>query len=149
MLHMWLTDCDSLYEHLISPSTRQVANKRLAVDLKALRQSVWERSGERTDVVDSTSGDYPRWIGTSTMIADPLTKTMAATRLEDTLMTGVLGLRPTEGSLLIKVKNRASRKKTKEEKQINVATSGSRNGDHYQPETTEVSSSRSDARGAA
>ena len=87
------------------------SGKRLAIDLKALRQSVWERAGERTDVVDSTSGDYPRWIDTSTMIADPLTKTMAATRLEDTLMTGLLDLRPTEESLLIKAKNRASRKK--------------------------------------
>ena len=110
---------------------------------------MWERSGERTDVVDSTSGDYPRWIDTSTMIADPLTKTMAATRLEDTRMRGLLDLRPTEESLLIKAKNRASRKKTKEEKQINVATSGSRNGDHYQPETTEVTSSRSDTRAGA
>ena len=146
MSHVWLTDCDSLYEHLISPSTKQVANKRLAIDLKALRQSVWERAGERTDVVDSTSGDYPRWIDTSTMIADPLTKTMAATRLEDTLMTGLLDLRPTEESLLIKAKNRASRKKTKEEKQINVANHGSRNGDHIQPEITDVTSSRSDPR---
>ena len=101
MSHVWLTDCDSLYEHLISPKMKQVANKRLAIDLKALRQQVWERAGERTDVVDSTSGDYPRWIDTSTMIADPLTKTMSATRLEGTMMTGFLDLRPTEGSLMI------------------------------------------------
>ena len=146
MSHVWLTDCDSLYEHLISPSTKQVANKRLAIDLKALRQSVWERAGERTDVVDSTSGDYPRWIDTSTMIADPLTKTMAATRLEDTLTTGLLDLRPTEESLLIKAKNRASRKKTKVEKQSNVENHGSRNGDHIQSEITDVTSSRSDPR---
>jgi len=146
MSHVWLTDCDSLYEHLISPSTKQVANKRLAIDLKALRQSVWERAGERTDVVDSTSGDYPRWIDTSTMIADPLTKTMAATRLEETLTTGLLDLRPTEESLLIKAKNRASRKKTKEEKQSNVVNRGSRDGDHNQLEITDVTSSCSDPR---
>ena len=60
MSHVWLTDCDSLYEHLISPSTKQVANKRLAIGLKAQRQSLWERVGERTDVVDSTSGDDTR-----------------------------------------------------------------------------------------
>ena len=69
------------------------------------------------------------------MIADPFTNTMAATRLEDTLMTGLLDLRPTEESLLIKAKNRASRKKTKEEKQNNVATYGSPNGDHHQLES--------------
>ena len=66
------------------------------------------------------------------MIADPLTKTMAATRLEDTLMTGLLDLRPTEESLLIKAKNRASRKEAKEEKQNHVARDGSPNGDHHQ-----------------
>ena len=37
MSHVWLTDCDSLYEHIISPRTQQVANKCLAIDLKALR----------------------------------------------------------------------------------------------------------------
>ena len=61
-------------------------------------------------------------------------------------MTGLLDLRPTEESLLIKAKNRASRKKTKEEKQTNVATHGSRDGDQIQPEITEVKSSRSDPR---
>ena len=71
---------------------------------------------------------------------------MAATRLEDTLMTGLLDLRPTEESLLIKAKNRASRKKTKEEKQSNVEDRGSRNGDHIQPEITDVTSSCSDPR---
>ena len=93
MSHVWLTDCDSLYEHLISSKMTQVANKRLAIDLKALRQQVWERSGDRTDVVDSPSRHYPRWIDTSTMIADPLTKTMPATRFEDTLMTYLLDMR--------------------------------------------------------
>ena len=113
MSHVWLTDCDSLYEHLISPKMTQVANKRLAIDLKDLRQQVWERAGERTEEVDSTSGDYPIWIDTSTMIADPLTKTMACQRLEDTLMTGLLDLRPTEESLMIKARNRATHQKAK------------------------------------
>ena len=120
MSHVSLTDCDSLDEHLISPKMTQAANKRLAIDLKALRQQVWEISGERTYVVDSTCGGYPRWIDTSNMMADPLAKTMAATRLEDTLMTGLLDLRPTEESLFIKAKNRASRKKANEYK-ANVA----------------------------
>ena len=64
-------------------------------------------------------------------------------------MTGLLDLRPTEESLLIKAKHRASRKKAKEEKQINVANHGLRNGDHIQPEITEVTSSRSDTRAGA
>ena len=32
MGHVWMTDCDPLYEHLISPKNSSVDNKRLAVD---------------------------------------------------------------------------------------------------------------------
>jgi hypothetical protein len=62
MANIWLTDWDSLCEHLISNGSEQVDNKRLAIDLAALRQLVGERGGECTDVIDSSSGDYPRWI---------------------------------------------------------------------------------------
>ena len=58
--------------------------------------------------------DYPRWIDTSTMIADPLTKSMDPTRLVNALMTGKLDLRPTPESLAIKAKNRQLRKNKKE-----------------------------------
>ena len=54
------------------------------------------------------------------MIADPLTKTMSATRLENTMTTGFLDLRPTEESLMIKAKNRASRKKSKEDAKTKI-----------------------------
>ena len=61
----------------------------------ALRQQIWERDGERTLEVDQSTGDYPRWIDTSVMLADPLTKAMGAERLVDTFATGILDLRPT------------------------------------------------------
>jgi hypothetical protein len=114
MGHVWMTDCESLYEHLISPRLNTIDNKRLAIDLMALRQYVWERCGERTQYIDHASGDYPRWIDTSTMIADPLTKAMDGARLENTLMTGQLDLRPTAESLMIKERNRKSRQAAKE-----------------------------------
>ena len=110
MSHVWLTDCDSLYEHLVSSKMTQVENKRLAIDLMALRQLIWERGGERTEVVDHTSGDYPRWIDTSTMLADPLTKVMGADRLIQAMMTGHMDLQPTAESMAIKAKNRVARK---------------------------------------
>ena len=113
MLHVWLTDCDSLYEHFISPRLSIIDNKRLAIDLMALRQLVWERSGERTQYIDHGSGDYPRWIDTSTMIADPLTKAMISQRMELILMNGQLDLRPTPESLMIKGKNRNLRQEAK------------------------------------
>ena len=79
----------------------------------ALRQQVWERMGERTLEVDTSSGDYPRWIDTSVMLADPLTKAMHPERLVQTMMTGMFDMRATAESLMIKEKNRLSRKKAK------------------------------------
>ena len=113
MGHIWLTDCESLYEHLASLRLSAIENKRLAIDLMALRQQIWERDGERTFEVDHSSGDYPRWIDTSVMLADPLTKSMNSDVLGKTMMTGLFDMKPTEESLMIKEKNRVSRKKAK------------------------------------
>ena len=64
--------------------------------------------------------DYPRWIDTSAMIADPLTKVMNADRMTKTFETGIFDMTPTEESLRIKARNRecrgALRKKTKNKK---------------------------------
>ena len=113
MGHVWMTDCDSLYEHLVSQRLNAIENKRLAIDLMALRQQIWERDGERTFEVDHSSGDYPRWIDTSVMLADPLTKAMNSDALGKVMTTGVFDMKPTEESLMIKEKNRLSRKKAK------------------------------------
>ena len=115
MGHCWMTDCDSLYEHLMSQRLNSIENKRLAIDLMALRQQIWERQGERTLEVDCSCGDYPRWIDTSTMLADPLTKAMNCERLTRTLMTGKFDMRPTAESLMIKEKNRQARKGQRKE----------------------------------
>ena len=119
MGHVWMTDCDSLYEHLVAPRFNSIENKRLAIDLMALRQQIWERGGERTQVVDHSSGDYPRWIDTSVMLADPLTKPMGAERLVETLRTGLFDMQPTEESSQTKIRNRAARKVMKAKKTTN------------------------------
>ena len=116
MGHCWFTDCDSLYEHLMSQRANSVDNKRLGIDLKALRQLIWERDGERTLEVDCSSGDYPRWIDTSVMLADPLTKTMDSERLDETMLTGYMDLRPTKESMMIKERNRIWRQNAREAK---------------------------------
>ena len=114
MGHIWMTDCDSLFEHLMSHRLNAVENKRLGIDLMALRQQIWERNGERTLEVDCSCGDYPRWIDTSVMLADPLTKSMVSDTLAQTMMTGRFDLKPTAESLMIKERNRASRQKAKD-----------------------------------
>ena len=50
MGHLWLTDCDSLYEHLASPKTNTIQNKRLAIDLNLLRQMNRSESIEANDL---------------------------------------------------------------------------------------------------
>ena len=56
-------------------------------------------------------GDYPRWVDTSVMLADPLTKSMKSDQLVRTFVTGRYGMRATAESLMIKEKNRQARKK--------------------------------------
>ena len=89
----------------MSQRLNSIENKRLAIDLMALRQQIWEREGERTLEIDHSCGDYPRWIDTSVMLADPLTKTMHCETLVNTMMTGRYDMRPTAESLMIKEKN--------------------------------------------
>ena len=117
MGHVWMTDCDSLYKHLMSQRLNSIENKGLAIDLMALRQQIWERDGERTLEVDHSCGDYPQWIDTSVMLADPLTKSMSSVSLVKTMMTGRFDMRPTAESLMIKEKNRIIRRKAKKSDQ--------------------------------
>ena len=58
MGHCWMTDCDSLYEHL-RPRLNTIENKRLQIDLATLRQQIEERGGERTLEEDHSCGDCP------------------------------------------------------------------------------------------
>ena len=58
--HVWFTDCESLSSHLISPNTKHVDNKRLAIDLWALKQLIWDNRDDCDEEVDGLKGDYPR-----------------------------------------------------------------------------------------
>ena len=56
MGHVWFTDCERLFAHLISPSTKQVDNKRLAIDLSALKQLIWDNRGDCDEEVEGSKG---------------------------------------------------------------------------------------------
>ena len=121
MGHIWMTDCDSLFEHLMSPRLNAIQNKRLAIDLMALRQQIWEREGERTLEVDHSCGDYPRWIDTSVMLSDPLTKSMSSDTMVRTMMTGIFDMRPTPESLMMKEKKPRQPQERQEEQDAEFA----------------------------
>ena len=87
----------------------------LAIDLNLMRQMIWERDGDHIGEIDHSQGDYPRWIDTSVMIADPLTKTMKPDVLVKVFSTGIFDMRATPESLAIKEKTRQARQKTRSE----------------------------------
>ena len=72
--HVWFADFESLFAHLVSPNTKQVDNKRRAIDLSALKQLIWDNRDDCDEEVEGSKGDYPRWIDTSPMLSDCLTK---------------------------------------------------------------------------
>ena len=72
--HVWFADFESLLAYLISPNTKQVDNKRLAIDLCALKQLICDNRDDCDKEVDGSKGDYPRWIDTSAMLSGVLDK---------------------------------------------------------------------------
>ena len=85
--NVWLTDCRSLSDHLTSPTLGKVTDKRLAIDLSSLRQDLWDSKGEPVDALsDELCHDKIRWIDTSTMLVDCLTKAMTSHELMIAIM---------------------------------------------------------------
>ena len=76
MRHLWLTDCKSLREHLWLAKWQKTSDKRLSVDLAPLRQPIWEKDGEESEEITADHPDQIRWIDTSSMLVDSLTKDM-------------------------------------------------------------------------
>ena len=73
--HLLLTDCRSLHDHLNADVPAKVSDKKFQIELNAMMQSLLEDSGAvRSTDVFLEGGDPFRWIETSTMIADALTK---------------------------------------------------------------------------
>ena len=108
MGHVWFPASAAMghFAHFISPNPKQVDNKRLAIDLSAVKQLIWNNRDDCDEDVDGSKGDDPRWIYTSAMLSDCLTRAMTSCRLNETLSTGVFDMRPTEESQS-KKKNRS------------------------------------------
>ena len=77
MKQLWITDCKSLEEHLQNDLLSKTQDKKLAIDLAALRQLVWQ--DENGNEVEELPGDLPdlkKWVDTSVMLVDALAKGM-------------------------------------------------------------------------
>ena len=85
----------------------------MEIDPDGLREMLWEyEDGELKDANEENQFDKPRWIDTSTMLCDPLTKygnEAFSQRLVKLMETGQLDLVPTVSSELKKMKQQKAR----------------------------------------
>ena len=111
--HLWMTDCESLHSYVNNPSAAGTEDKRLEIDLQGLREYIWEYpDGSLKDYITEDQHDKIRWIDTSTMLCDPLTKAGPkgfANRLIDCMTTGHFSLEPTVESQMKKLKQQKAR----------------------------------------
>ena len=91
-----VTDCRSLEAHLKQAGTSTTSDKRLAIDMSALRQMIWRCRGELHG--DSLYGDgvpdngttKATWVETNSMVSDGLTKKMKCIQLLGLMDSGSL-----------------------------------------------------------
>ncbi len=93
-----MSDCESLVSHLKNPRNEKIENVRLSIDIQGLKQLLWEKSdGTNLDELlpEHVAENAVRWIDTSCMIVDCLTKKMKPDVLLKLMRTGRLDLRAT------------------------------------------------------
>ena len=108
-----MTDCQSLHDYVNNPVAAGTEDKRLEIDLEGLREYIWEfPDGSIKDYITENQQDKIRWIDTSIMLCDPLTKSGSkgfADRLIKTMQTGHMTLEATEESQLRKLRQQKLR----------------------------------------
>ena len=108
-----MTDCQSSHDYVNNPSPAGTEDKRLEIDLEGLREYIWEYpDGSLKDTLEEDQHDKIRWIDTSAMPCDPLTKAGPrgfADRLIKTMVTGILDLEPSVESEMKKLHNQKVR----------------------------------------
>ena len=72
----------------------KVSDRRLSVDLASLRREIWEKDGiTLSELPDEDFEDSIRWVDTSRMLVDSLTKSMHAEDVMQVLQTGYQDLK--------------------------------------------------------
>ena len=133
--HLSLTDCKSFEEYVNNPVAAGTEDKRLEIDLEMYRQDLWENpDGSVKDFITENERDRVRWIDTSTMLADCLTK---RTKLKldrenrdlfiDFLQTGCVSLKASAEAELKKIYQAACLKKASEKKKSEKANANIEN----------------------
>ena len=128
MRHIWLSDCESLVSHLKNPRNERLENSRLSIDIQGLKQMLWEtHDGTSLDELlpESVCENAVRWIDTSCMVVDSLTKKMDSNILTKLKEEGRINLQPTVESEMLKLRKQKSRKAKKAaEKEAELQSAG-------------------------
>ena len=109
--HLWLSDCRSLVDHMHNPKDERLSNTRLSIDIAGLKQLIWNKDdGTQYEELpkERHARQAIRWIDTSAMVVDCMTKKMKADVLIRTFQ-GTLDVRPTPESLLTKMRKQKFR----------------------------------------
>jgi hypothetical protein len=138
MVHVWFTDCNSTAETLKKPVPKKGVDKRIGMELAALRQCLWRRKGDGLadprlyDAMPEDPTDICHWIDTHSMIADPLTKRMKADLLVQVLKTNFWSWKQTEEAKADKLRRQGHRQTARHKK--NAAKEGGAKGsDDHDP----------------
>ena len=102
-----------MHDYLVNTTAAGCEDKRLEIDLEGLRENLWEYpDGSIKDSIEEDQCDKPRWIDTSVMICDCLTKfgnEHFARPLITAMGSGVMDLTPTASSQLKKMRQQKAR----------------------------------------
>ena len=118
MKQLWITDCKSVEQALLRPTMAKISDKRLSIEIAALRQSLWRKAGDDhgdplcEDLRPSDATDVVKWVDTDVMIADPLTKAMDSSKLMTALETNHWDIKQPLESVLKKKAKQLQRRKT-------------------------------------
>jgi hypothetical protein len=123
MPHVWFTDCNSTETALARDVLSKISDKRLGIEMAAMRQSLWRKAGD--DIGDPVyedkrpgkheATDYCRWVDTDVMLADCLTKVMEPTKLIEALDSNYWDCTQPLDSIAKKKAKQLQRRKTVDE----------------------------------
>eukprot|EP00435_Cladocopium_sp_Y103_P004690 s327_g1.t1 len=93
-LILWYSDCRSFIDYMSATTPGSITDKRMAIDMTALRQELWRAGGE--EIGDPSSSpkmpidgkDQLIWICTADMLSDQLTKSMRWDAIRSLCTTG-------------------------------------------------------------
>ena len=118
----WMTDCRSLHDTLVRTALARVLDKRLSLELCALRQDLWRDSepGPRDPGVEDDrppperATDEVIWIDTQVMLSDSLTKACDTSVLLHAMAEGLWSARQPPDAAIGKQLKQAGRRALKQ-----------------------------------